>query len=56
MALPLHGIALQLIRVVASITLAGAVFYLSCRMLHIEELSEAANAVGARFFKGLRKR
>ncbi len=53
---PLHGLALQLVRVVASITLAGVVFYLSCQMLHIEELSEAANAIGARFFKGLRKR
>ena len=56
MALPLHGFALQLVRVLAPITLAGVVFYLSCRILRIDELNEAVNAVGGRFLKGLRNR
>jgi putative peptidoglycan lipid II flippase len=54
LALPLHGTALQLVRVVASISLAGVAFYLSCRMLHVEELSEAVNAIGGRFLRAFR--
>ncbi len=55
-ALPLYGLALQLFRVVASITLAGVVFYFGCRVLRIAELSEAVDAIGGRFFKAFRKR
>jgi putative peptidoglycan lipid II flippase len=54
--LPFHGIALQLPRVVASIALAGVVFYSSCRMLHIEELDEAIVAVAGRFLRVLRRK
>jgi putative peptidoglycan lipid II flippase len=53
MALPLHGLALQLVRVVASITLAGVVFYLACRMLRIEELDDAIDAIAGRFLRVL---
>ena len=52
--LPFHGIALQLPRVVASIALAGLVFYSSCRMLHIEELDEAIVAGAGRVLRALR--
>jgi putative peptidoglycan lipid II flippase len=55
-ALPLHGVALQLMRVVASITLAGVVFYLICRMLRIHELDEAIDAIAGRFLRALRRK
>jgi putative peptidoglycan lipid II flippase len=51
LTLPLHGTALQLVRVAASMTLAAVVFYLSCRALRIEELSEAADAIAGRFLR-----
>jgi putative peptidoglycan lipid II flippase len=53
-SLPLEGIALKLVNVVASITLAAFVFYAACRMLRIEELGEAIDAVGGRFLRLLR--
>lgn len=56
MALPLHGLALHLFRVVASITLAGVIFYLACRMLHIEELDEAVDAIAGKFLRVLRRK
>ena len=56
MALPLHGLALHLFRVVASITLAGVIFYLACRMLHIEELDEAIEATAGKLLRVLRRK
>jgi putative peptidoglycan lipid II flippase len=53
-SLPLDGIALKLVNVVAAITLAAIVFYAGCRMLRIEELNEAIDAVGGRFLRVLR--
>lgn len=49
--LPLHGFALNLFRVAAAVTAACAVFYLACRRLHVEELSEAIQAVAGRLIR-----
>jgi putative peptidoglycan lipid II flippase len=54
--LPLAGILLKLVRVSASITLAAMVFYAACRLLHIDELDEAVNAVGGRFLRRFRQK
>ena len=54
--LPFHGIALELLRVVASIALAGVVFYLSCRVLRIEELDEAMDAIAGKLLRVLRRK
>jgi putative peptidoglycan lipid II flippase len=53
--LPLRGVALHLIQVSAAIGLAALVFYGSCRLLRVEELHEAVNAVGGRFTRLLRR-
>jgi putative peptidoglycan lipid II flippase len=53
-SLPLAGIALRLVRVSVSITLAAITFYVACKLLRIEELDEAVNAVGGRFLRILR--
>ena len=55
-SLPLSGIMLKLVNVVASITLATMVFYAGCRMLRIEELDEAIEAVGGRFRRVMRRK
>jgi putative peptidoglycan lipid II flippase len=55
LTLPLHGTALQLVRVVGSMTMAAVVFYLACRTLRIEELSEAVDAIAGRFLRLLRR-
>lgn len=55
-SLPLSGIVLKLVSVVASISLAAIVFYVACRMLRIEELDEAIDAVGGRFRRVLRRK
>jgi putative peptidoglycan lipid II flippase len=52
--LPLAGIALRLVRVSAAITLAAIAFYVACKLLRIEELDEALEAVGGRFLRALR--
>ena len=44
-ALPLQGSLLEFVRVVAAIVLATIIFYLSCRLLRIEELNEAVTAI-----------
>jgi putative peptidoglycan lipid II flippase len=54
--LPLRGLALHLVQVIAAIGLAAVVFYLCCRVLRIEELAEAVNAVTGRFARTLRRR
>jgi peptidoglycan biosynthesis protein MviN/MurJ (putative lipid II flippase) len=48
-ALPLRGLALNLVRVAAAISLAAATFYLCCRVLGVEEAREAFNAIAGRF-------
>jgi putative peptidoglycan lipid II flippase len=53
-ALPLHDLALRLVQVIASIATATIVFYLSCRLLRIEELTEAVNTIAGRVFRARR--
>ena len=53
--LPLRGLALHLVQVIGAIGLAAMVFYWSCRLLRIEELNEARNAVVGRFVRLLRR-
>jgi putative peptidoglycan lipid II flippase len=55
-SLPLAGIALKLVRVSAAITLAAIVFYAACRLLRIEELDEAIEAIAGRFLRVLRRK
>ncbi|HSK30850.1 MAG TPA: murein biosynthesis integral membrane protein MurJ, partial [Candidatus Limnocylindria bacterium] len=55
-ALPLHDLALRLVQVTASIGAAVVAFYWSCRMLGVRELDEAANAIGGKFLRALRRR
>ena len=55
-SMPLSGIVLKLVSVVAAITLAAIVFYAGCRMLRVEELDEAIDAVGGRFRRVLRRK
>jgi hypothetical protein len=54
--LPLAGIALRLVRVSAAITLAAVTFYFACKLLRIEELDEAVDAVTGRFLRLLRRK
>ncbi|HEX9788292.1 MAG TPA: murein biosynthesis integral membrane protein MurJ [Candidatus Binatia bacterium] len=54
-ALPLSGIALELVQVIAGIGLATAVFYLSCRLLGVEELNDTVDALTGGFSR-LRRR
>ncbi len=54
--LSLSGFALYLAQVVAAIASALVVFYFACRILYVEELSEALNAIGGRFLRDLRRR
>ena len=55
-SLPLAGIALKLVRVSAAITLAAIAFYIACRLLRIEELNEAIEAIAGRFLRVLRRK
>jgi putative peptidoglycan lipid II flippase len=55
-ALPMSGLALDFTRVVAAVLLAALTFYLSCRLLRIEELSVAAESLGANFLRRLSRR
>ena len=47
-ALPLRGIPLAAVQVFGGIASAAAVFYLSCRLLRVEELNDAVSALGGR--------
>ncbi len=49
--LPLSGLALELVTVIAPIAVATVVFYTGCRWLKIRELDEAINAVSARLLR-----
>ncbi len=53
---PLHGFALDLVRVIAAIVLAALAFYQSCRLLHVEELTEAVESLGGRFLRRFARR
>ncbi|MGH7811348.1 MAG: murein biosynthesis integral membrane protein MurJ [Candidatus Binatia bacterium] len=55
-ALPMSGLALDFTRVVAAVLLAALTFYLSCRLLRIEELNAAAESLGANFLRRLSRR
>ena len=46
--LPLHGFTLDLIRVICAIILATLTFYVSCRLMRVEELNEAVGAIAAK--------
>ena len=52
--LPMRGIMLRLVQVIGAIASASLVFYWSCRLLKVEELHEAVNAIGGRFIRLLR--
>ena len=55
-ALPLGGLWLHLVQVIGAIGLAAGVFYFCCRLLRIEELPEAVDAVAGRLARLLRRR
>jgi putative peptidoglycan lipid II flippase len=50
-ALPLQGLLLEFIRVATAIVLATLTFYLSCRLLRIEELNEAIESIGGKLLR-----
>src|SRR6476660_4251660 len=54
--LPLRGLGLQLLQVSAALALAAVIFYASCRLLGVEELDDAVNALGSRFVRIVRRR
>ena len=54
-ALPLQGLLLEFIRVIAAIALATVAFYWSCRLLRIEELNEAVSAIAGKLRKSTRR-
>jgi putative peptidoglycan lipid II flippase len=54
--LPLVGIVLKLVSVSSSIILAAIVFYVACRLLRVDELDEAIEAVAGRFWRVLRRK
>ena len=54
--LPLRGLGLHLLQVSAALALAAVIFYGSCRLLGVEELDDAVNALGSRFVRIVRRR
>jgi peptidoglycan biosynthesis protein MviN/MurJ (putative lipid II flippase) len=54
--LPLGGVVLELVSVAASITLAAVVFYAACRLLRVDELDEAIDAVVGRFLRVFKRK
>ncbi len=54
--LPLYGLVLHLTQVSAAIACAAMVFYFACRLLRIEELTEAMDAVGGKLVRRLARR
>jgi hypothetical protein len=55
-ALPLRGFALEFSRVVVAIALAGATFYIVCRLLQVNELQEAIDATAGKLLRRLKRR
>ena len=53
--LPLRGLALHLFQVTGAISMAALVFYFSCRLLSVEEMDDAINAIAGRFSRSLRR-
>jgi putative peptidoglycan lipid II flippase len=54
--LPLKGFLLHLLQVSAAIGGAALVFYFACRLLSVEELAEAIDAIGGKLLRrGLRR-
>jgi hypothetical protein len=53
--LALEGFALYLAEVAAGMTVALVIFYFACRLLRVEEMDEALNALGGRFRRGLKR-
>jgi putative peptidoglycan lipid II flippase len=54
--LPLRGLGLHLLQVIAALALAAVIFYAGCRLLGVEELDDAVNALGSRFVRIVRRR
>jgi len=54
--LPLRGLGLHLLQVIAALALAAVIFYAGCRLLGVEELDDAVNALGGRFMRLVRRR
>jgi putative peptidoglycan lipid II flippase len=54
--LPLSGFVLHFLQVSAAIAAATLVFYFVCRLLHIDELHEAIDAIGGRLLRMVRRR
>ena len=54
--LPLRGLPLNFARVTAAIALATLTFYVSCRLLRIEELAEAVDAIGGKLLSRFTRR
>lgn len=54
--LPLRSLLLHFVRVVLAMASAIAVFYLCCRLLRIQELSETVDAIAGRLGRVLRRR
>lgn len=53
--LPLRGLALHLVQVMAGMGLAALAFYFACRLLRVEEIDEAIHAITGRFSRALRR-
>ena len=53
--LPLQGLALHLVQVIAGIGCAASVFYFACRLLRVDELDEAVSAITGRLRRSLRR-
>jgi len=51
--LPLGGFLLHVIQVCAAISCATLVFYFTCRLLRVEELAEAVDAIGGKLLSRL---
>jgi putative peptidoglycan lipid II flippase len=54
--LPLGGFLLHVIQVSAAIGCATLVFYFTCRLLRVEELAEAVDAIGGRILRRVSRR
>ncbi|HWL73810.1 MAG TPA: hypothetical protein VNQ74_08065, partial [Burkholderiaceae bacterium] len=54
-ALPIHGLALECTRVILAIVLGTATFYGACRLLQVDELQEAIDAIGGKIIRRRRR-
>ena len=53
--LPLQGLALHLLQVIAGIGSAALVFYFACRALQVGELDDTINTIAGRFLRSRRR-